>query len=418
LTGIALLNVNVLLSLAIEKVAARHVVPELVVRVLSFLNLASVLGVPCIVIYSPLASTPPAASCYVFIATVLWMKLVSYTHVNQDLRKYTRANDEDAMELRRSLAAKVKHAETTTEYPANLSVADLYYFWAAPTLSYQLDYPRTEKIRGGYVASLVSQIVVFSGLIIFISAQYILPHIKAAMPDFESGSIPVIVERVLRLSLSTTYVWLLGFYLVFHLFLNLLAELLRFGDRVFYKDWWNATTVGEYWRLWNLPVHHWMVRHCFFPCLRLGMSKSLAIFCVFFVSAVFHEFLVSVPFKRIRAWAFLAMMSQIPLVALSKRMDKIFSQGNEYIGNMLFWGSFCILGKLGLKGSTARTGCALIPLALRRATPRRSAVLLRLHEAVRRWIGRLWAGLFARSAACWQCDASWGGRILDFDARW
>eukprot|EP00975_Prorocentrum_lima_P026094 5485159-Prorocentrum_lima.AAC.1 len=111
-------------------------------------------------------------------------------------------------------------------------------------------------------------------------------------------------------------------------------------------------------------------------------------------------------------------MSQIPLVALSKRMDKIFSQGNEYIGNMLFWGSFCILGKLGLKGSTARTGCALIPLALRRATPRRSAVLLRLHEAVRRWIGRLWAGLFARSAACWQCDASWGGRILDFDARW
>eukprot|EP00968_Pinguiococcus_pyrenoidosus_P028198 scaffold7676_cov258-Pinguiococcus_pyrenoidosus.AAC.5 len=130
------------------------------------------------------------------------------------------------MELRRSLAAKVKHAETTTEYPANLSVADLYYFWAAPTLSYQLDYPRTEKI------SLVSQIVVFSGLIIFISAQYILPHIKAAMPDFESGSIPVIVERVLRLSLSTTYVWLLGFYLVFHLFLNLLAELLSHARRI------------------------------------------------------------------------------------------------------------------------------------------------------------------------------------------
>ena len=27
--------------------------------------------------------------------------------------------------------------------------------------------------------------------------------------------------------------------------LNILAELLRFGDREFYKDWWNAKTVEE-----------------------------------------------------------------------------------------------------------------------------------------------------------------------------
>jgi hypothetical protein len=27
--------------------------------------------------------------------------------------------------------------------------------------------------------------------------------------------------------------------------LNILAELLRFGDREFYKDWWNARTVEE-----------------------------------------------------------------------------------------------------------------------------------------------------------------------------
>lgn len=27
--------------------------------------------------------------------------------------------------------------------------------------------------------------------------------------------------------------------------LNILAELLCFGDREFYKDWWNATTVDE-----------------------------------------------------------------------------------------------------------------------------------------------------------------------------
>jgi diacylglycerol O-acyltransferase-1 len=34
------------------------------------------------------------------------------------------------------------------------------------------------------------------------------------------------------------FVWLLGFYSLFHLWLNILAELLKFGDREFYKDWW------------------------------------------------------------------------------------------------------------------------------------------------------------------------------------
>lgn len=33
------------------------------------------------------------------------------------------------------------------------------------------------------------------------------------------------------------------------------AQLTRFGDREFYKDWWNAATIGEYWKTWNMPVH-------------------------------------------------------------------------------------------------------------------------------------------------------------------
>jgi len=43
------------------------------------------------------------------------------------------------------------------------------------------------------------------------------------------------------------------FYVYFHLYLNLFAELLRFGDRVFYRDWWNSSEVSAYWRLWNTP---------------------------------------------------------------------------------------------------------------------------------------------------------------------
>ena len=42
------------------------------------------------------------------------------------------------------------------------------------------------------------------------------------------------------------------FYAFFHCALYLLAELTRFGDRQFYKDWWNSSFIDEYWRTWNL----------------------------------------------------------------------------------------------------------------------------------------------------------------------
>jgi hypothetical protein len=38
--------------------------------------------------------------------------------------------------------------------------------------------------------------------------------------------------------------------------------------RVFYKEWWNAATLADYWKLWNIPVHAWMLRTLYFPMVR------------------------------------------------------------------------------------------------------------------------------------------------------
>ena len=43
--------------------------------------------------------------------------------------------------------------------------------------------------------------------------------------------------------------------------LNLTGELLRFGDREFYRDWWNCKNLADFWRMWNMPVHNFLVRH-------------------------------------------------------------------------------------------------------------------------------------------------------------
>ena len=58
-----------------------------------------------------------------------------------------------------------------------------------------------------------------------------------------------------KIASSGIICWLIGFYNLFHLSLNILAEILYFGDRNFYNDWWNCKSLAEYWRNWNLPVH-------------------------------------------------------------------------------------------------------------------------------------------------------------------
>lgn len=147
----------------------------------------------------------------------------------------------------------------------------------------------------------------------FLIAQVVSPTLSKMLKELEEDnqsmfSIHIFAEYLLRLGMASTYIWLLVFYGYFHVFFNLLSEILRFGDRVFYRDWWNASNLSSYWRLWNLPVHYWLVRHLYFPCIRKGMSKNMGMFIVFFFSAIMHEVLISIPFHMLRTYSFFGMM--------------------------------------------------------------------------------------------------------------
>lgn len=80
---------------------------------------------------------------------------------------------------------------------------------------------------------------------------------------------------------------------MFHSWLNLIGELLHFADRDFYADWWNAENIDVFWRNWNLPVHRWAIRHLYLPMVDMGYGRSTASIVVFFISAFFHEYMVS-----------------------------------------------------------------------------------------------------------------------------
>lgn len=123
--------------------------------------------------------------------------------------------------------------------------------------------------------------------------------------------------------------------------MNLMGELLHFADRNFYCDWWNANNIDTFWRTWNMPVHRWAVRHIYIPVVAMGYGRLTASTIVFFISAFFHEYMVSVPLKTFKIWAFMGMMGQIPLSMISRYMERNFG---PRMGNVVVWASI-IMGQ-------------------------------------------------------------------------
>lgn len=49
-----------------------------------------------------------------------------------------------------------------------------------------------------------------------------------------------------------------------------------------------------------MPVHRWCARHLYIPLVESGYGRQTASGVVFFISAFFHEYLVSVPLRTFK----------------------------------------------------------------------------------------------------------------------
>lgn len=318
------LPVFALCAFLVEKLAWRKLISNTTVISLHIIITTTELLYPVFVILR-CDSAVQSGLVLMLCTSIVWLKLVSYAHTNYDLRLLASSITEDDV----SSDCLNKNATKGVNFKS------LAYFMVAPTLCYQPSYPRTTCIRKGWVARQLVKFAIFTGVMGFIIEQYINPIVKNSQHPLK-GNFLYAIERILKLSVPNLYVWLCMFYCFFHLWLNILAELLCFGDREFYKDWWNAQTIEE-------PVHKWMVRHIYFPCLRNGIPKDVAVLISFFVSAVFHELCIAVPCHIFKFWAFIGIMLQIPLAILTKYLQDKFK--NSMVGNMVFWFCFCILGQ-------------------------------------------------------------------------
>ncbi|XP_075875410.1 diacylglycerol O-acyltransferase 1-like [Nelusetta ayraudi] len=316
-------NIFAIAALLLERCQEKGLLSSANVHRLHLTNLALLLLFPAAVILrcQPAISTGGAFLSLWFYAA-LGMKLYSYQETN---RWYRNAHVSDAEEA--SSAAEKSNEE-------HLTFRDLYYFLLAPTLCYQRDFPCTSKVRINKLLHRLLEMVIVIQIMVAIVQQWIEPIFQRSERSFSSMDVTMRVEHLVGLVAPTHFLWLLLCFLS-HSYLNFCAELLRFGDRHFYGDWWNATTLISFWKNWSIPCQKWCHRHVYSRLVENNVTPSHAELLVFLMSAALCECLIALPLHSCRLWIFFMMVFELLVaVFLGNHL-----QGNY--GNGLVW--LCLL---------------------------------------------------------------------------
>lgn len=195
----------------------------------------------------------------------------------------------------------------------------------------------TTHRRWDFILKRLAEAFILFVVIWLACAQYAVPLLQNSLDSISTLNLINILERVLKLSTISLVCWLAGFFALFQSVLNVLAEILRFGDREFYGDWWNSSDLRSYWTSWNKPVTHFMKRHVYSPMVGRGMPPTVAQIITFLFSGLLHELLVGVPTHNILGVAFAGMVLQIPLILLTDPLRRMKGHNGRLAGNLIFW---------------------------------------------------------------------------------
>ncbi|KAF2837761.1 sterol O-acyltransferase 1 [Patellaria atrata CBS 101060] len=247
-------------------------------------------------------------------------------------------------QLREDLAFELTSPLGHISYPQNLTLYNYVDFLFCPTLCYELEYPRTERIQ--WLELFYKALAVFGCIFLMTitSDEFIIPVLQESALLLQgstrfSDSALILAETISRLLFPFMIIFLLVFLVIFEYVLGAFAEITRFADRQFYADWWNSCDWLEFSREWNIPVHHFLRRHVF-SASRGHTSRPVATVITFLISAAAHELVMGVITKKLRGYGAFAMMLQIPIVVVQRSK---WVRGRKLLNNVLFWCSM-ILG--------------------------------------------------------------------------
>jgi len=263
--------------------------------------------------------------------------------------------------LREDLAMELTSPLGNVTFPTNLTAENFTDFLFCPTLCYEIEYPRTERIIWTVVFWKTLAVFGCIFLLTVTSEEFILPVLTESVTRMHSTvalneRALILAETISRLLFPFMVSFLLVFLVIFEYILNAFAELTckpphplficlttnqpsGFADRRFYSDWWNSCDWLEFSREWNIPVHHFFLRHVY-SASRGHTSRPVATLITFVISALAHELVMGCITKKLRGYGFIMMMLQMPIVMVQRSR---WVKGRTLLNNVLFWVSM-ILG--------------------------------------------------------------------------
>lgn len=225
-------------------------------------------------------------------------------------------------------------------FPSNIYFYDFFMYTMFPTVLYSLKFARTEKIRWSFVLEKLAAMVGVIFIMLLIAEYNVYPIV---MKCLAYRKIPLSLTEKSKLLVTTIFdlvpplllEYLLTFYLIWHVILNLIAEVARYADRDFYGHWWALLDWEEFSRLWNKPVHRFLLRHVYHSSISaLSLSKTSSMLLTFFISSVVHELMMYVVFGRVRGFLFFFQMFQLPLILLNQSP---ILKNHKTLRNILCW---------------------------------------------------------------------------------
>nr|XP_034176718.1 sterol O-acyltransferase 2 isoform X1 [Osmia lignaria] len=245
----------------------------------------------------------------------------------------------------RSVAPRFLSYKPHSEMPAPKSpdFSNFLYFMFAPTLIYQDSYPRSKKIRWNIVVTNFAEVVTIVFFVGFIYERLLYPLYR----DFgkEPIEMGMVYMNILSSMLPGLLMFLCGFYCLFHCWLNAFAELLRFADKMFYKDWWTSISYSAYYRTWNIVVHDWLYTYIYkdmYQILTPG-NRKLSMCAVFAISALFHEYIICFSIRFFYpVMLILFGVIGVAAVFLLKRAGNLFFLFSLFVGSGLLVSLYCM----------------------------------------------------------------------------
>lgn len=209
---------------------------------------------------------------------------------------------------------------SSVSFPQNISFKSYFMFTLFPTLVYQFEYPRTKNIRWLYVLEKLCAIFGIIYLMVMNAQLFVYPACQDAMELREQSWNNVTTSTkewfylLAELIPAMTIEYMLTFYLIWDAILNCVAELTRFADRYFYGDWWNCVVWSEFARIWNVPVHKFLLRHVYHSSMNHWKITTVqATMFTFLLSASLHEMCMIIIYRKIRPYLFLFQLAQLPM---------------------------------------------------------------------------------------------------------